>query len=141
MGRRADAGPPPLTFEQESELNIGHPLGPPGFASDGERERAWALHRDRLCFESAERNPGSRPYAYWCEVGLNAGRGRAEQVKFLADRGLLYADERIALIERGNEAKARIGTDAHRHSGDPDDPDVGDRLDAHIGEIVKAANG
>ena len=83
-----------------------------------ELKAAWEVERDALMANcKSNPTPGWRPWAWWAfDAGEEKPRERAAETIRLAELGELEADEVVALRERANEAKLRVGTAAERIS-------------------------
>ena len=109
-------------------------MGPTeGELTEEELELAWeAYGKDDLRIFNPSR-PGTRPWAWW-KFELGEDPPDNEPVR-LAELGLLRDDEVAVIVERANEARARIDTPAE-HYGPNCWPD---RDAVELDEAVKRA--
>jgi hypothetical protein len=104
------------------------------FAED-QLELAWEAHREEMMRHNLRSAVGFRPWAYW-RFDLHEDRPDDDDAPIrLAELGLLREDELVRIVERANEGRARIGTNAE-HRGPAGSADV-DAVELH--EAVKTA--
>ena len=121
--RRIDKRRQSFTDDQALELLLGPRLAVAMagrsdraslFGSEEDRRAAWLAHRDEVVELSSA--AGHRPWAFWVydveRPDLADQATEAERVAILAERGDLSTEEVAHLTERGNEARARIDSDA-----------------------------
>jgi len=110
MGRRRDSHRRhrELSFDEETDL-LG--WGDRVFESDEAHRSAWWVHRAALLGHLGGRLPGTRPKAYWdyepgarderdfIGEGIDSDALWEAQIRFLAERGELHADELEALAD------------------------------------------